>query len=61
MNAKTKSLAEIHLAVLLFGLSGLFGKFLTHSPTIIVLGRVFFGEGIKTARLFGLCPRVLLF
>ena len=44
MNAKTKNLAEIHLAVLLFGLSGLFGKLLTLSPTIIVLGRVFFSS-----------------
>ncbi len=44
MHAKTKSLVEIHLAVLLFGLSGLFGKLLTLSPTIIVLGRVFFSS-----------------
>lgn len=44
MNAKAKSLLEIHLAVLLFGLSGLFGKFLTLSSTIIVLGRVFFSS-----------------
>ena len=44
MNAKTKNLVEIHLAVMLFGLSGLFGKLLTLSPTIIVLGRVFFSS-----------------
>lgn len=39
---KQKSLFEIHLAVLLFGLAGLFGKWLLLSPFIIVLGRVFF-------------------
>ncbi|UCC40596.1 MAG: DMT family transporter [Candidatus Aminicenantes bacterium] len=39
-----RSLSEIHLAVLLFGLAGLFGKWLTLSPTIIVLGRVFFAS-----------------
>jgi len=37
-----KSLFEIHIAVALFGLAGLFGKWLTLSPIIIVLGRVFF-------------------
>jgi len=37
-----RSLAEIHVAVLLFGLAGLFGKLLFFSPIIIVLGRVFF-------------------
>jgi drug/metabolite transporter (DMT)-like permease len=41
---KQKSLAEIHLAVLLFGLAGLFGKWLTLSPLMIVLGRVFFAS-----------------
>jgi drug/metabolite transporter (DMT)-like permease len=39
-----RSLFEIHLAVLLFGLAGLFGKWLTLSPVIIVLGRVFFAS-----------------
>ena len=33
---------EIHIAVLLFGLAGLFGKLLLLPPTIIVFGRVFF-------------------
>jgi len=41
MNMKNKSLLEIHLAVLLFGLSGLFGKLLSLPSMIIVLGRVF--------------------
>jgi drug/metabolite transporter (DMT)-like permease len=44
MNAKNKSLTEIHLAVFLFGLSGLFGKLLLLSSIIIVLGRVFFSS-----------------
>lgn len=44
MTQKSKSLIEIHAAVLLFGLSGLFGKLLELSPQIIVLGRVFFSS-----------------
>ena len=44
MNNKTKSLIEIHIAVLLFGLAGLFGKFISLPSTIIVLGRVFFAS-----------------
>lgn len=43
MNSQ-RSLAEIHVAVLLFGLAGLFGKWLLFSPVIIVLGRVFFAS-----------------
>lgn len=39
-----KSLAEIHVAVLLFGLAGLFGKWIVLSPFIIVLGRVLFAS-----------------
>jgi len=39
-----RSLFEIHIAVLLFGLAGLFGKWITLSPVIIVLGRVFFAS-----------------
>ncbi len=39
-----RSLAEIHIAVFLFGLAGLFGKWLFFSPIIIVLGRVFFAS-----------------
>lgn len=41
MKTKSKSYLEVHSAVLLFGMTGLFGKFLTISPFIIVLGRVF--------------------
>lgn len=39
-----KSLLEIHIAVLFFGLAGLFGKWLTFSPFIIVFGRVLFAS-----------------
>lgn len=42
--AKKQSLIEIHAAVVLFGLAGLFGKWLVISPLIIVLGRVFFAS-----------------
>ncbi len=44
MNTKNKSLIEIHFAVLLFGLSGLFGKLIELPSLIIVLGRVFFSS-----------------
>lgn len=36
------SLAAIHLAVILFGFAGLFGKFLFCSPLVIVFGRTSF-------------------
>lgn len=42
--SKQRSLLEIHAAVLLFGLAGLFGKWIALSPLIIVLGRVFFAS-----------------
>jgi drug/metabolite transporter (DMT)-like permease len=41
MRSTTKSYLEVHIAIFLFGLTGLFGKFLTISPFIIVFGRVF--------------------
>jgi drug/metabolite transporter (DMT)-like permease len=41
---KKQSLIEIHAAVVLFGMAGLFGKWLSFSPLIIVLGRVFFAS-----------------
>ncbi|MBU9720839.1 MULTISPECIES: DMT family transporter [Bacillaceae] len=37
-----RELGYVHIAVLLFGLSGLFAKWLTISAYVIVLGRVFF-------------------
>lgn len=39
-----KHLAQIHIAVFLFGLAGLFGKLIVLPAAIIVLGRVFFGS-----------------
>lgn len=41
--AKRKDLIQIHIAVFLFGLAGLFGKLVKQPALIIVLGRVFFG------------------
>jgi drug/metabolite transporter (DMT)-like permease len=35
-------LMEVHIAVLLFGLAGLFGKFVSQPALVIVLGRTFF-------------------
>lgn len=42
--SKKTGLIDIHTAVLLFGLAGLFGKWLSLSPLFIVLGRVFFAS-----------------
>ncbi len=39
-----RGLLEIHVAVLLFGFAGLFGKFLTVSPAVIVCGRTLFAS-----------------
>lgn len=44
MEDNQRSLLEIHFAVFLFGLAGLFGKLVALPPTIIVLGRVVFGS-----------------
>ncbi len=44
-------LAEIHGAAVLFGLAGLFGKWLTLSPMVIVLGRVAFASLVLGAFL----------
>lgn len=44
MNLINKSLIEIHLAVFLFGVAGLFGKLLSLPAMIIVLGRVVFSS-----------------
>lgn len=44
MYTKDKSLIEIHIAVFLFGLAGLFGKLLSLPAMIIVLGRVSFSS-----------------
>jgi len=42
VKARRRGLFEIHLAVLFFGLAGLFGKLVLLPSTIIVLGRVLF-------------------
>ena len=44
MDQRNSSLIKVNLAVLLFGLAGLFGKFVTLPSLLIVLGRVFFGS-----------------
>jgi len=44
MTNRSKGLAAVNIAVLLFGTAGLFGKLLTFSPLIIVLGRVSFAS-----------------
>jgi drug/metabolite transporter (DMT)-like permease len=40
--SRSRSLAEIHLSVFLFGFPGLFGKWLALPPVVIVFGRVLF-------------------
>ncbi len=42
--SRRQSLLEIHLATVLFGLAGLFGKWLALAPFLIVLGRVVFAS-----------------
>jgi drug/metabolite transporter (DMT)-like permease len=39
-----RGLLDVHLATVLFGLAGLFGKWIALSPVLIVLGRVFFAS-----------------
>ena len=57
---KKKSLAEIHVAVVLFGIAGLFGKWIVLSPSIIVLGRVFFAS-IALALILLISKQSILF
>jgi len=52
MTPKRHGLVEIHVAVLLFGLAGLFGKFLFLSPLVIVFGRTSFAALTLSAILF---------
>jgi drug/metabolite transporter (DMT)-like permease len=44
MPSRSRPLLQVHAAVLLFGLAGLFGKFLALPPVVIVLGRVLFAS-----------------
>lgn len=46
-----RPLVEIHLAVLLFGLAGLFGKWLALSAVLIVFGRLLFAAPALAAAL----------
>jgi len=52
MILKRQGMLEIHIAVFLFGLAGLFGKWLALSPILIVFGRTFFASLILGAILF---------
>ncbi len=52
MVQKRHGLIEIHAAVLLFGLAGLFGKFLSLPSLVIVFGRTFFAALTLSAILF---------
>ena len=44
MDRPQSALIQVHLAVFLFGLSGLFGKFLALPATVVVLGRTGFAS-----------------
>ena len=44
MESRRNGLASIHIAVLLFGLAGLFAKWVDLPAVIIVLGRVIFSS-----------------
>jgi drug/metabolite transporter (DMT)-like permease len=52
MILKRRGMLEIHIAVFLFGLAGLFGKWLALSPILIVFGRTFFASLVLGAILF---------
>ncbi len=52
MNPKKLGLIEIHVAVFLFGLSGLLGKIISLSPLLIVFGRTFFASLALAALLW---------
>lgn len=44
MNSRNRGLMNIHIAVLLFGLTALFGRYVSLPAPYIVLGRVFFAS-----------------
>jgi len=52
MTPKRHGLIDIHVAILLFGLAGLFGKFLFLPPLVIVFGRTSFAALTLSAILF---------
>lgn len=51
--SRLRAAAEIHTAVFLFGFAGLFGKWLSLPPAVIVLGRVLFAS-LTLALILGL-------
>ncbi len=55
-----RSLAEIHVAVVLFGIAGLFGKWIPLPPSIIAFGRVFFAS-IALAIILLISKQILFF
>lgn len=57
---RTQGLLAIHLAVLLFGVAGLFGKLLHTSPSVIVFGRTFFAAIALALVLLALRVRIRL-
>ncbi len=60
MQEKNKDLIAIHFSVLLFGVSGIFGKLLDLHPIVIVLGRVFFASLFLFFLLFYLKLKIKL-
>ena len=58
MHDKNKGLFAIHLAVFLFGFSGLFGKYIVLNPVAIVFGRTFFAGTIFLLGLILLKNRI---
>jgi drug/metabolite transporter (DMT)-like permease len=57
MSPRSRHLLQIHVAVLLFGFAGLFGKWLPLDPILIVFGRVVFAVPVLIlASLFGRLP-----
>ena len=51
IKTRQRELISIHIAVLLFGVAGLFGKFLQIQPAMIVFGRTLFASGVLAAVL----------
>lgn len=60
MSGNTRNLLQIHIAVFLFGLAGLYGKLISLPPTIIVLGRVLFASIFLIIILFYLKHNIKL-
>lgn len=60
MKQSTRNLLEIHAAVFLFGLAGLFGKFIHQSSVVIVFGRVLFASIALMAIITYLRHRIAL-